>query len=81
MGMKATGHNCPRCGGEIVLRVDPLLVGKPDYVTGISGLVFAAIVNLFSACLIPFGGGRRKFVCEGCGVRFRRRMAKARNSQ
>jgi len=71
--MESTGHNCPRCGGEIVLRVDPLVVGKPDSVTGISGTIFAAIVNLFSASLIPFGGGRRKFVCEGCGLRFRRR--------
>lgn len=78
--MGNTGHNCPRCGGEIVLRVDPLVVGKPDHVTGTGGLVFAAIVNVFSACLIPFGGGRRKFVCEGCGVRFRRRVAKAKAS-
>lgn len=55
--MESTGHNCPRCGGEIVLRVDPLVVGKPDSVTGVSGIIFAAIVNLFASALIPFGGG------------------------
>ena len=71
-----TGHKCVRCAGEIEHRVDPLIVGKPDYITGVSGILFASVVNVLSFCLMLFGGGRHSYVCESCGQRFRVRTKK-----
>ncbi len=69
--MARTGHKCVKCEGEIEHRVDPLVVGKPDYFTGIAGFLFAGIVNVLSSCLTLIGGGRHSYVCESCGHQFR----------
>lgn len=65
-----------KCEGEIEHRVDPLVVGKPDYFSGIAGFLFAGIVNALSYCLMLFGGGRHSFVCASCGQRFRKKPQK-----
>ncbi len=68
--MESTGHKCPTAAGRLSCESTHSSWADRDYVTGISVIIFAAIVNLFSACLIPFGGGRRKFVSEGVGCGF-----------
>jgi hypothetical protein len=74
--MAKTGHNCVRCEGDIEHRIEPLIEGKPDIISGFSGIIFAGMVNAPSYCLMLFGGGRHSYVCESCGQRFRMRTKK-----